>query len=331
MLKPVLLARKPYTDLRHLPGLTRYLRQERPTALLSAMPYPNLTAVWARRLAGVSTRVVVSERNTLSRNIADKRAWPARFLPPLLGRGYAAADHIVAVSDGVADDLSSCAGLPRERITTVYNPVVTPDLVTRSEAPLDHRWFEPGAPPVVLAAGRLAPAKDFPTLLRAFARLRATRPARLMILGQGRGSEPAAALRALARELGVAEDVTLPGFVDNPFAYMARASVFVLSSAWEGFGNVLVEAMACGCPVVSTDCPSGPAEILDGGAYGTLVPVRDDRALAEAILATLDAPPDRDRLRARGAEFSVDRAAERYLEMLLGTEHASEAVGVEMP
>jgi glycosyltransferase involved in cell wall biosynthesis len=320
MLKPVLLPLKSHWVVRHLPGLTRYLRQERPTALLSAMPYPNLTAVWARRLAAVPTRVVVSERNTLSRSVADHRhlrRWRKRFLPPLLGRGYAAADHIIAVSDGVADDLSSCAGLPRDRITTVYNPVVTPDLVSRSEAPLDHPWFEPGAPPVVLAAGRLVPAKDFPTLLRAFARLRAARPARLMILGQGRGSEPAAALRALARELGVAEDFALPGFVDNPFAYMARASVFVLSSAWEGLPGALIQALACGCPVVSTDCPSGPSEILEAGRFGPLVPIGDDAAMAGAIAASLDDPPDPAALRRRAEAFSMDRAVDAYLKVLL--------------
>jgi glycosyltransferase involved in cell wall biosynthesis len=317
MLKPILFALKSHRVLRHLPGLTRYLRQERPTALLSAMPYPNLTAVWARRLAAVPTRVVVSERNTLSRSIADDRRWRKRFLAPLLGRGYSAADHIIAVSDGVADDLSSSAGLPREGITTVYNPVVTPDLVTRSEAPLDHRWFEPGAPPVVLAAGRLVPQKDFPTLLRAFARLRATRPARLMILGQGRGSKPATALRALARELGVAEDVTLPGFVDNPFAYMARASVFVLSSAWEGLPGVLIQALACGCPVVSTDCPSGPPEILANGRFGPLVPAGDDAAMASAIAASLDDPPDPAALRRRAEAFSMERAVDAYLNILL--------------
>jgi glycosyltransferase involved in cell wall biosynthesis len=317
MLKPILLARKSHRVLRYLPGLTRYLRQERPKVLLSALPYPNLTAVWAKRLAGASTQVVVSEHNTLSRNIADDRPWRKRFLPPLMGRGYAAADHIIAVSDGVADDLSSCAGLPRERITTVYNPVVTPDLVSRSEAPLDHPWFEPGAPPVVLAAGRLVPQKDFPMLLRAFARLRAARPARLMILGQGRGSEPAAALWELARELGVAEDFALPGFVDNPFAYMARASVFVLSSAWEGFGNVLVEAMVCGCPVVSTDCPSGPSEILEAGRFGALVPIGDDAAMAGAIAACLDDPPDPAALRRRAEAFSMERAVDAYLKVLL--------------
>jgi len=147
--------------------------------------------------------------------------------------------------------------------------------------------------------------------------VRAVRPARLLILGEGKKRTT---LEALARKLGVASDVGLPGFVDNPFAYMARAAVFVLSSAWEGFGNVVAEALACGCPVVSTDCPSGPAEILDGGAYGPLVPVGDDAALAKAILSVLETPPDPERLRARAALFSVDRVADQYLEVLCRSE-----------
>ena len=179
---------------------------------------------------------------------------------------------------------------------------------------MDHPWFAPGSPPVVLGIGRLTTQKDFPTLLKAFAQVRAVRKARLMILGEGRDRQ---ALEVLARELGVASDVDLPGFVLNPFPYMVRASLLVLSSAWEGLPGVLIEAMACGCPVVSTDCPSGPSEILDGGAYGPLVPVGDDGALAKAILSVLEMPPDPERLRARAALFSVERATDQYLQVLL--------------
>jgi glycosyltransferase involved in cell wall biosynthesis len=241
----------------------------------------------------------------------------------LARRSYLTADAIVTVSHGVADDLALHAGIPRERITTIYNPVVTPDLLDKAQAPLDHPWFTPGAPPVVLGVGRLHAQKDFPTLLKAFARVRAKQEARLMILGEGKNARKntvqRTALTALAAQLGVAADVALPGFVDNPFAYMARAAVFALSSAWEGLPGVLIQAMACGCPVVSTDCPSGPAEILENGEYGSLVPVGDDLSLANAILSTLNAPPARDRLQARAAMFSVDRTADRYLEVLLGT------------
>ena len=174
-----------------------------------------------------------------------------------------------------------------------------------------------GAPPVLLGAGRIVSQKDFPTLIKAFAQVRARRPARLMILGEGKSAKSRDRLAALGRKLGVAEDVALPGFVDNPFPYMARASLFVLSSAWEGLPGVMVEALACGCPVVSTDCPGGAREILDDGAIGSLVPVGDVAALAEAILAALDAPPDPERLRSHAARFTADHAVERYLEVLL--------------
>ena len=175
---------------------------------------------------------------------------------------------------------------------------------------------------VVLGVGRLTQQKDFPTLIRAFARVRAQRDARLMILGEEKNpiknAQRRKELTALAAELGVTEDLALPGFVSNPFAYMARAGVFVLSSAWEGFGNVVAEAMACGCPVVSSDCPSGPAETLNHGEHGSLVPVGDDEAMAAAILSVLEKPPDRHRLQTRAAEFSVGPVVKRYLKVLDG-------------
>jgi glycosyltransferase involved in cell wall biosynthesis len=326
LLRPVLLPVKSWKRFPYLPDLTRYLRHERPRVLLSATTHANLMALWARRLARVPTRVVVSEHITKAQAMQDepkKRRWHWRFLPPVVRRTYAWADAVVAVSDGVADDLSLITGIPRNCLTTIYNPIVTPELRRQAQVPLDHPWFTPGAPPVVLGAGRLRAQKDFPTLVRAFARARAVRDMRLMILGGGkderRDTQDKAPLLALADQLGVVDDVALPGFVENPFAYMARASVFVLSSAWEGFGNVIAEALACGCPVVSTDCPSGPAEILENGKYGPLVPVGDDVALADAILSLLRTPPDRDRLRARSAMFAVDYAAEQYLGVLLGS------------
>lgn len=293
-----------------LPALLSYLRRERPDVLVSADHWVNFCAILGCMLTRGPTRVAVSQRMHLSRHAKNKP-----FLRRLVSRLYPHANAIVAVSNGVADDLASTTGLNHQNITTIYNPVVTPELKEYARIPLKHPWFAPGAPPLVLAVGRLTLQKDFASLLRAFARVRMVRPARLMILGDGSRRQD---LNILAERLGVVDDVALPGFVANPYAYMARASVFALSSAWEGFGNVLVEALACGCPVVSTDCPSGPAEILDHGVYGRLVPVGDDAALAAAILATLDAPPDARRLQARAANFSVERAVDRYSELLLG-------------
>ncbi len=316
--RPMLLPWKSPWSLRYLPALARYLAQERPDVLLAGIPFFNLIALWARRLSGVDTRVVVTERSTLSVNIAIREGqWRRRFLPPLIRRTYASADAIIAVSSGVADDLARSAHIPRERIRTVYNPVVTPELEERAKEPLAHPWFAPGMPPVILGVGEFVASKDFATLLRAFARLRRRRPARLVILGKGKPERHALLVSEIER-LGIGRDVDLPGWVDNPFAYMARASVFVLSSIYEGLPGVLIQALACGCPVVSTDCRSGPAEILADGRYGRLVAVGDDEAMAQAISDTLDAAPDRASLRARGQAFSIDRVLEDSLDVLLG-------------
>ena len=199
---PVLLPLKPQVTLRCLPALVRYLREERPAVLFSADTYLNLVALWARRLAGVSVRTVISERIHLSSHLqygAKRRKWRWRFIVPLLRRMYPEADRIIAVSRGVADDLRTLVGLPPELVTTVYNPVVDSELAKKAEAPIDHPWFKPGAPPVIIAVGRLTEQKDFPTLLQAFAQVRAQRQARLLILGEGRMRRE---LTALGHALG---------------------------------------------------------------------------------------------------------------------------------
>jgi glycosyltransferase involved in cell wall biosynthesis len=182
---------------------------------------------------------------------------------------------------------------------------------------LDHPWFAAGAPPVILSVGRLSPEKEFGTVIRAIAQLAPQRPVRLMILGEG---QERPALEALIDELGVRDRVLLPGFDSNPYAYMSRAAVLVLSSRWEGSPNVLVEAMACGTPVVATNCRSGPAELLEDGRLGPLVPVGDHSAMAAAIERMLDAPVPRDELKRRANMFSVEAAAQAYLRVLLGDE-----------
>jgi glycosyltransferase involved in cell wall biosynthesis len=231
-------------------------------------------------------------------------------------RNYLQADAITAVSNGVADDIARSIGIPREAITTLYNPTITPDFAAKASQPVAHPWFADGAPPVLLAVGRTTFQKDFPTLLRAFARVRQDRPVRLAIVGEANAKQTAR-LQDLAGELDVQDAFALLGYQPNPLPYMARAAALVLSSRYEGFPNVLLEAMACGTPVVSTDCPSGPSEILDGGAYGALVPVGDDAALAAAIGATLATPPDPARLRARASIFDYRTAIARYAAVLL--------------
>lgn len=299
-----------------LPAQVRYLKRERPAALLSGGEWPNVIGLAARRLAGGATRVVVSEHIHVGASTAGAAERKRRrLLPRLMARLYPRADAIVAVSEGVRQDLLARFPLPAARVHTIYNPVITPALLAARDAPLDDPWFAPGAPPVLLNVAALRVQKDQPTLLRAFAALRAQRPARLLILGEG-SQRPA--LETLAGELGIAADVRMPGYVPNPLAYMRRAAVFVLSSRYEGFGNVLAEALVCGCPVVSTDCPAGPAEILDNGRYGRLTPVGDVEALARALAAALDAPVDRPALEQRGLAYSAAAAAGPYLRALLG-------------
>jgi glycosyltransferase involved in cell wall biosynthesis len=301
--------------LASIPALVRYLKRERPDVLLSVTDQVNVVAVWARLLARVPMRLVISERNTLSQKAARAPTLIKRLMPRLVRRFYPWADQIVAVSEGVADDIAAITGIARSRIAVIYNPVVTPRLQRSAAQPLDHSWFVHEAPPVILAVGRLHPQKDFPTLIRAFARVRERRRARLLILGEG---DERPALEALSQSLGMADDVAMPGFVDNPFAYMARAGVFVLPSAFEGLPGVLIQAMACGCPVVSTDCPSGPREVLENGRHGPLVPVGDDVSLAAAIEAVLERPHPADQLRGRAAFFALDQAVDRHLDLLLG-------------
>ena len=303
----------PYLMLR-LMALVRYLRHESPAVLYASGDRANLLAVQARRIAGADVRIVVMQFTNMSVHlerdagrVGRRRARAALWL--LRRACLLRADAIVGISDGAADNMAITARIPRERITTIYSPVVAPELPALARVRLDHPWFGAGAPPVVLGVGRLVDQKDFKTLVRAFARVRKQRPVRLLILGEGKRRPQ---LEALVAALGLDADVALPGFVANPFAYMRCAAVFALSSRWEGLGNVLIEALACGCPVVSTDCVAGPAEILRNGEYGPLVPVGDDAALASAILATLDDPPPRPRLVARGMQFTADRVTEHY-------------------
>lgn len=288
--------------------LVRYLRRERPRALISSMSHANLVALWAARLAGGGTPVMATVHNTMSESTGSGGVLELRLLRAF----YPWATWIVAVSRGAADDLARATGLPRSRVEVVYNPVITPAILASARHPLDHPWFAPGGPPVILGVGRLTRQKDFFTLIRAFAKLRRRRCARLIILGEG---EDRPALEALVAEMGLHDDVSLPGFRDNAPAYMARSALFVLSSAWEGLPTVLIEALAVGTPVVSTDCPSGPREILQGGRLGALVPIADAPALASAMERALDhtdppLPPE------ALTPFTLDAAVDHYLRLI---------------
>ena len=307
--------------------LANYLRENRPYALLAILPIPNIIALKARQFANTTFRLIVNEQNTLS--LALQINLRRQFIEWCVKTFYPKADIIVAVSQGVAEDLIQNYGVPEEKVKIIFNPIATEELFELLKQPASHPWFEREQPPIILGVGRLTRQKDFPALLRAFSLVRQVRPAKLLILGEG---EERANLERLAIELGIQNDVSMPGFVDNPFAFMSKASVFVLSSAWEGFGNVLVEALACGCPVVATDCRSGPREILDNGRYGRLVPVGDYEALAKAILETLDNPDfpatKEERIQ-RALEFSLDAVVEKYLQVLLPERFSNASRGQE--
>jgi glycosyltransferase involved in cell wall biosynthesis len=300
-----------------LPALAAYLRRRRPAALLAAKDRAGRISVLARALAGTKTRIVLRLGTNLSTAMSGRSAlerglryWPIRRLYPLV-------DQIVAVSEGVADDTARIARIPRAGIRVIRNPVITPELLAEAALPCPHPWFAPQAPPdsppVILGVGRLQRQKDFPTLIRAFALVRLGRPCRLVILGEGSGR---AELDALIQELGLTAEVDLVGFQANPYPFIARASLFVLSSAWEGSPNALTEAMALGTPVVSTDCPSGPRELLDGGRFGPLVPVGDPLGLAAAMGTTLDRPQAPGTLKSAVAEYRQETSARAYLAAL---------------
>jgi glycosyltransferase involved in cell wall biosynthesis len=295
-----------------LPALVHYLRSERPVALLSTL-YANIIAVWARRITGIPKRVVLNEQNTLTSVSTGENDFRWKLYPELAKWFYPWADCITAVSKGVADDLIQATKLSSSRIQVIYNPIVTPDLQKKSESLLEHPWFRTGEPPVILGVGRLTAQKAFSVLIDAFAQVRKSQLVRLLILGEG---EERPMLEAQIRKLGLELDVDLPGFVSNPYPYMAHAALFVLSSRWEGLPTVLVEAMSLRTPVISTDCPSGPLEILDNGKYGKLVPVDDPRTLAQAIqsfLANGVTHPCEESWK----PFELDFVTDQYLNILL--------------
>jgi len=305
-----------YSALGALKPLRRYLEYKKPDAFLSALTRANIVALSAHRTTNVPARMVVSERNNLSKRIKEMGKLRFRVLPWIVRATYRWADAIIPISEGVGDDLARTANISREKMRTIHNPAYSPTIEQRAVESPNHPWFSEANRDykLLLGTGSLSQQKDFSTLLRAFQRLQKRTDTRLVILGEG---EKRGELEALARRLGIFDSVDFPGFVDNPFAYMTRADVFVLSSAWEGFGNVIVESMACGTPVVSTDCPSGPAEILEDGKFGPLVPVGDHAALAEAIEKVLEDPPDEKVIRNRAREFSIETIANQYLEILL--------------
>lgn len=291
--------------------LVAYLKDRRPDAVQASMWPVTILAIIAGRLARSRARVLVSEHITLSRQYADLGRLGWLSLKASIRLFYPRADARVAVSNGAANDLAKLSGIDRESIAVIYNPVQ--ELSGSVPTKIDALWGD--AKSRILSVGRLKAQKNQRLLIEAFARLPVERRARLMLLGDG---PELGDLQELARRLGVDGQVIFRSSDINPGPYYRSADLFVLSSDYEGFGLVIVEALLSGLPVVSTDCESGPREILGDGEYGALVPCGDAAALAAAVEAALDAPVDEDRQRARGRLFSGADSAQRYLDLMIG-------------
>lgn len=293
--------------------LVSYLNEYQPQWLISALSGANLLTINAKHIAKANFKVMITIHNDVSQEAENNTNKKRKIIPLLRRYFYHQADLIVAVSQGAAKSLATATNISLKRIKVIYNPVVTPEIKTMTFNPLVNSQLTNVEVPIILGVGRLNQQKDFINLIKAFAIVKKQQSAYLVILGEG---EERPILEALVKDLDLESDVLLPGFVDNPYTYMARANVFVLSSLSEGFGNVLVEAMACGTTVVSTDCPSGPREILAEGKYGKLVPVRDSVSLAQAIIESLENPLNSDILRSRAEEFTVERISDQYLQLI---------------
>lgn len=302
-----------------IPVLFLYFRKHKPQLIFSSLPHISLLAIIVKILACTKTKIVIVEHNTLSQSVRFANSLKDRCLPILMRIIYPLAARIVAVSTGVANDLSRVIGIPRSRIHVIFNPVVTPELLTSSFESEEHPWFEHGQPPVILGIGRLTQAKGFSNLIYAFSRIRKNQiRARLMILGEG---DERSNLEALISTLGVESEVSLPGFHDNPYFFLRNSSVFVLSSLWEGLPTVLIEALACGVAIVSTNCPSGPDEILENGKWGTLVPVNDETALVTAIQNTLTTT-HKPIPEVAWARFGQEEVTNKYLQLISSITHS---------
>lgn len=296
--------------------LARYLRKDKPDTILSAMSYINIITIFARELSLTKTRVVISEHAHLSASLIQmKKPLLRSMFKVLMSFTYPYADSIVAVSNNVADDLSNKLGIERKKITTIYNPIVSSDLLEKINRPINSPSLISSSEKTIVSVGRLADEKNFPMLIRAFNEVQKKVDSRLFILGDGYAENE---LKNLVSQLDLVDKVIFTGFIDNPYAFVKIADLFVLTSNHEGFGNVLVESMACGTNVISTDCPGGPNEILEGGKWGRLVPVDDIASLSKAMIDSLTLPShlSSEDLEQRASVFSVDNAVNSYVSIL---------------
>lgn len=298
----------PWPELYAGPRLRRYIDREKPDVLVSSLALANVVAAITTGLSRHRPKLIQTVHAPPNRQNGTKYR-----ISHEVGRyTYCSADLVVAVSNGVRDELCREVGVPRERTRVIYNPVVDDELRRSRREAVDHTWFDDDVP-VVLNVGSLRMSKGQSTLIHAFDRLSRRREARLMLIGDGNNREN---LLRQVDDLGIDSSVEFLGERDNPYKYMTAASVLASASRYEGLGNVIIEALACGCPVVSTDCPYGPAEILEGGEHGKLVPVGDAKSLAAALESTLDEAIDPSSLQNRAADFHVTEIVDQYEELL---------------
>lgn len=289
--------------------LLRYLVRVKPYALIGAMGHANVVAILAKILSRSSTKLLVVEHNTFSKATTN---FKSRLLKPFVKLLYPFADHIAGVSKGVAQDFSKALKIPENKVHVLYNPVVSTKLKELMQHKPNHPWFLDGGDPIFVGIGRLTRQKNFEALINAFALANKSLNSRLVIFGEG---ELRPELELQITNLSLNERISLPGFTSNPFSHIRNSAAFVLSSRWEGLPTVLIEALACGAKVLSSNCPSGPEEILEGGKWGWLVPVDDAGALAAAMIQSLNAESAPDGA-IRAEDFSIDKSVEQYLQLL---------------
>ena len=296
-----------------IPALVRYIDRTSPDAMLSTLVHCNIAALIAKKLSRTKTLFLIREANRLQLNQKNLRFLLIRLSYRLIKFIYPWADAVFAVSKGVATELQDKIPAISNKLIVMNNPVITSLLYNLSTIEVNHPWLLDNTTPVILGVGRLNKQKNFPLLINAFSRVVSTLSARLIILGEG---PERTALEELIVSLNLNEKVALPGFNENPYAYMSRASVFVLSSDWEGSPNVLVEAMALGTPVIATDCPSGPAEILENGKFGFLVPVDNVALLADAIIQSITCTKGNSNTLVRTHVYEASRVAKEFTEII---------------
>ena len=300
--------------LASVPSLVSYFRRRQPDAVISNMTHVNLIVTFSVKLSRIDTTLVVVEHSLLSERIERINSQKERLTAIFAGQFYPKTDAIVAVSDGLADDIATVTGVNRSSITTVHNPIDIKNVRRQAREAINHEWFQKNRVPVIISVGRIEVRKDYTTLLFAFEDVLKHQDCRLVICGDGPEYEK---LHELANKLRIQDKVSFLGWVENPHKYVSRSDVFVLSSIVEGFSNVLVEALAVGCPIVSTDCQGGPAEILEDGNLGRLVPVGDDKAMSIAIRKTLT-EKKRKNLRERANAFDIENAYQEYERLCRG-------------